>query len=155
MSYIDDKLKENERVVYRTKLHWAMLLGPGTLMVIGGLSLPSKGLSGLILFGIGFAWAILSTISFQTSEIGITDQRLLLRTGFPMRRTYDIPLTQIELVDTYQPSLGKFLNFGKVILGLEGGKRGAFRMIDSPLEFRAQLEKQVFAVLREQEAKQP
>jgi len=41
-----------------------------------------------------------------------------------MRRSYDIPLTQIELVDTYQPSLGKFLNFGKIILGL-AGERGA------------------------------
>jgi len=48
MSYIDDNLKENERVVYRTKLHWAMLLGPGTLMVIGGLSIPAKGCPGLL-----------------------------------------------------------------------------------------------------------
>ena len=130
-----------------------MLLGPAMLMIIGGLSIHPKGLSGLVVFAIGLAWGILSSISFRTSEIGITDQRLLLRIGFPLRRTYDIPLTTIEMVDTYQPSLGKFLNFGKVVLGLDGKKRGAFRMVDSPLEFRAQLEKQVFAVLREQEAK--
>jgi uncharacterized membrane protein YdbT with pleckstrin-like domain len=151
MSYIDDNLKENEHVVYRTKLHWATLLGPAMLLIIGGLSIPSKGMSGLILFGLGLLWGILSSISYQTSEIGITDRRLLIRIGFPVRRTYDIALTTIEMVDTYQPSLGKLLNFGKVILGLDGRKRGAFRMIDSPLDFRAQLEKQVFAVLKQEE----
>jgi hypothetical protein len=152
MSYIDDNIKDNEHVVYRTKLHWAMLLGPALLLIIGGLSIPSKGLSGLILFSLGLLWGILSSISYQTSEIGITDKRLLIRIGFPVRRTYDIALTNIELVDTYQPSLGKLLNFGKVILGLDGKKRGAFRMVDSPLEFRAQLEKQVFAVLKQEQA---
>ncbi len=151
MSYIDDNLKENERVVYRTRLHWAALLGPAMLMIIGGLSIPSKGGSGYILFGLGLLWGTLSYISYQTSEIGITDKRLLLKVGFPLKRTYDIPLTQIAMVDTYQPSLGKFLNFGKIIIGLDGGKRGAFRMVDSPLDFRANLEKQVFAVLKQQE----
>ena len=154
MSYIDDNLKENEHIVYRTGLHWATLLGPAMLMIIGGISIPSRGASGLVLFGLGLLWGVLSYISYQTSEVGITDKRLLLRVGFPLRRTYDIPLTQIAMVDTYQPSLGKFLNFGKIIIGLDGGKRGAFRMVDSPLDFRANLEKQVFAVLKqEQEAK--
>ncbi len=150
MGYIDDNLGENERVVYRTTLHWATLLGPGMLMILGGLWIPSKGMSAVVWLGVGIVWGVLSSISRRTSEIGITNKRLLIRVGFPLRRTYDVPLEQIEMVDVHQPSLGKLLNFGKVILGFSGRGRGAFRMVDAPVEFRSQLEKQVYAALQQQ-----
>ena len=108
-------------------------------------------MSAVVLLTIGVIWAIFSSISLQISEIGITNKRLILRTGFPLKRSYDIPLAKIAMVDIHQPSLGKFLNFGKIILSFEGGKRGAFRMVSSPLEFRSQLEKQVYRVLQQEE----
>jgi uncharacterized membrane protein YdbT with pleckstrin-like domain len=143
MGYIDDNLIEKERVAYRTKLHWATLLGPGVLIVLAGLWIPSKGMSALTLLVLGVIWGVLSTISLQNSEIGITGRRLLLRVGFPLRRTCDIPLEKIQMVDIYQPSLGKFLNFGKIIIQSADGKRYAFRMIASPIEFRDELARQV------------
>lgn len=149
MGYIDDKLTENEHVVYRTKLHWATLLGPGMLIVLGGLSVPSKGMSAVVLLAIGVMWGIFSSISLQTSEIGITNERLLLKLGFPLRRTYDIPLAKVGMVDIHQPSLGKFLNFGKIIIGFTDGKRGSFRMVREPIEFRIRLERQINTMRQE------
>jgi len=153
MGYIDSRLKVDEKLAFITGLHWATLLGPTTLMVIAGLSLPTKGISALILLLIGVLWGLFSTVSLQTSEIAITDRRLIIRVGFPLRRTYDVPLDQIDMVDVYQPSLGKILNFGKIILGFTGKGRGAFRMVASPLEFRAHLEREVFAFLKAKESK--
>jgi len=146
MGYIEDNLIEKERVIYRTKLHWATLFGPGMLIVLGGLWIPSKGMSALAMLTLGVIWAVFSSISLQNSEIGITDKRLLLRVGFPLRRTCDIVLEKIQMVDIYQPSLGKFLNFGKIIIQSVGGKRYAFRMIASPVELRDEVAKQVDAI---------
>jgi len=146
MGYIDDNLIEKERIVYRTKLHWATLLGPAVLIILAGLWIPSKGMSALVLLALGVMWGVFSSISLQNSEIGITDKRLLLRVGFPLRRSYDILLEKIQMVDVYQPSLGKFLNFGKIIIQSGGGKRYAFRMIASPIEFRDELVRQVNSI---------
>jgi uncharacterized membrane protein YdbT with pleckstrin-like domain len=146
MSYIDDNLIEKEYVVYRTKLHWAILLGPAVLIILAGLWIPSKGMSALVLLALGIMWGVFSSISIQTSEIGITDRRLLLRVGFPLRRSCDIMLEEIQIVDIYQPSLGKFLNFGKIIIQSGGGKRYAFRMIASPIELRDELARQVNSI---------
>lgn len=146
MSYIDDNLIEKEYVVYRTKLHWAILLGPAVLIILAGLWIPSKGMSALVLLALGIMWGVFSSISIQTSEIGITDKRLLLRVGFPLRRSCDIMLEEIQIVDIYQPSLGKFLNFGKIIIQSGGGKRYAFRMIASPIELRDELARQVNSI---------
>jgi uncharacterized membrane protein YdbT with pleckstrin-like domain len=146
MSYIDDNLIEKEYVVYRTKLHWAILLGPAVLIILAGLWIPSKGMSALVLLALGIMWGVFSSISIQTSEIGITDKRLLLRVGFPLRRSCDIMLEEIQIVDIYQPSLGKFLNFGKIIIHSGGGKRYAFRMIASPIELRDELARQVNSI---------
>ncbi|MCX8022146.1 MAG: PH domain-containing protein [Syntrophorhabdaceae bacterium] len=153
MGYIDSQIKTGERLAYITGLHWAILLGPAMVMVIGGLSIPTKGLSALILLLVGCVWGIFSTVSIKTSEIAITDRRLIIRVGFPLRRTYDIPLDEIDMVDVHQPSLGKILNFGKVILGFTGKGRGAFRMVASPLDFRAHLEREVFAFLKAKDSK--
>jgi hypothetical protein len=146
LSYIDDNLIEKECVIYRTKLHWATLLGPAVLIVLAGLWIPSKGMSALVLLALGVMWGIFSSVSLQSSEIGVTDKRLLLRVGFPLKRTYDIPLEKILMVDIYQPSLGKFLNFGKIIMQSANGKRYAFRMIASPIELRDELTKQVNSI---------
>lgn len=146
MGYIEDNLIEKERVIYCTKLHWATLFGPGVLIILAGLWIPSKGMSALALLALGVIWGIFSSISLQNSEIGITDKRLLLRVGFPLKRTCDIPLENIQMVDIYQPSLGKFLNFGKIIIQSAGGKRYAFRMIASPVELRDELARQVDSI---------
>jgi uncharacterized membrane protein YdbT with pleckstrin-like domain len=146
MGYIEDHLIENERVIYRTTLHWAILLGPGMIIVLAGLWIPSKGMSALTLLALGVIWGVVSTVSLQTSEIGVTDKRLLLRVGFPLRRKYDISLEKIQIVDIYQPSLGKFLNFGKIIIQSAGGKRYAFRMISSPIDLRDEIARQVDSV---------
>jgi len=157
MGYVDDNLSEKERVLYRTKLHWATFLGPAMLTILGGLWIPSKGMPALVMFFLGVLWGIFSSLSFNASDIGLTERRLLVRVGFPLRRTCDVPLEQIRMVDVYQPSLGKFLNFGKVIIQYSDGRRNAFRMIASPLELREEIAKQFSSLqqeLKEQDSSQ-
>ena len=128
------ELLENERIVYQTRLHWVLFLGPLMLIIIGGLSFPAKGLSALVLAGIGIAWGVISYIKFNYSYIRVTDKRVLIRVGFLVRRPYSISLSDISYVDFYQPSLGSMLNFGKITI-IHGKKfKSVFRMVSSPGE---------------------
>jgi uncharacterized membrane protein YdbT with pleckstrin-like domain len=131
----NENLLENERVVYQTRLHWVLFLGPVMLIIIGGLSFPAKGLSALVLAGIGIAWGVISYIKFNYSYIRVTNERVLIRVGFLVRRPYSISLSDISYVDFYQPSLGSMLNFGKITI-IHGKKfKSVFRMVSSPGEF--------------------
>lgn len=128
------ELLENERIVYQTRLHWVLFLGPLMLIIVGGLSFPAKGLSALVLAGIGIAWGVISYIKFNYSYIRVTDKRVLIRVGFLVRRPYSIFLSDISYVDFYQPSLGSMLNFGKITI-IHGKKfKSVFRMVSSPGE---------------------
>jgi len=128
------ELIENERIVYQTRLHWVLFLGPLMLIIIGGLSFPAKGLSALVLAGIGIAWGVISYMKFNYSYIRVTDKRVLIRVGFLVRRPYSISLSDISYVDFYQPSLGSMLNFGKITI-IHGKKfKSVFRMVSSPGE---------------------
>jgi hypothetical protein len=128
------ELLENERIVYQIRLHWVLFLGPLMLIIIGGLSFPAKGLSALVLAGIGIAWGVISYIKFNYSYIRVTDKRVLIRVGFLVRQPYSIFLSDISYVDFYQPSLGSMLNFGKITI-IHGKKfKSVFRMVSSPGE---------------------
>ena len=128
------ELLENERIVYQIRLHWVLFLGPLMLIIIGGLSFPAKGLSALVLAGIGIAWGVISYIRFNYSYIRVTNKRVLIRVGFLVRQPYSISLSDISYVDFYQPSLGSMLNFGKITI-IHGTKfKSVFRMVSSPGE---------------------
>jgi hypothetical protein len=134
MSDHETELLENERIVYQVRLHWVLFLGPLMLIIIGGLSFPAKGLSALVLAGIGIAWGVISYIKFNYSYIRVTDKRVLIRVGFLVRQPYSISLSDISYIDFYQPSLGSMLNFGKITI-VHGKKfKSVFRMVSSPGE---------------------
>jgi hypothetical protein len=121
-----------EAVVSRTRLHWVMIAGPAALMVIAGLSIGHKGTSAFLVLAFAVMWGVFSSISFELSEIVLTKEGLLVKIGFPWRRSYDFPLAGVADVIVYQPSLGKVLDFGKITIKRTNGKRTSFRMVRSP-----------------------
>jgi hypothetical protein len=118
--------------VLRTRLHWVMIAGPATLMVIAGLSIEHKGGSAALVLALAVLWGICASISFELSEIVLTKERLWVKVGFPWRRSHDFPLADVADVQVYQPSLGKVLDFGRITIMRNNGKRISFRMVRSP-----------------------
>jgi membrane protein YdbS with pleckstrin-like domain len=145
MTDVNDDLLENERVVYQTRLHWTLLLGPAMLIILGGLWFSTKGWKALVVLAIGLAWGIISYVKFNNSLIRVTNQRVIIRASFLIRKPYIISLADISLIDTYQPSLGAMLNFGKITI-IHGAKfKSIFRMVSSPNEFAAAVRGQIAA----------
>jgi hypothetical protein len=146
MNSIDDRLPHDETVVYRTKCHWAMLLGPILVVIIGGLALGSQGYHTIAVVAFGLIWGMFSYISLYRSEIGLTRNRVLINVGFPLKKSYDIPLNEITFIDYYQPSLGSMLDFGKIIIACNGKKKCAIRLVASPAEFVKKVQQQITAL---------
>jgi hypothetical protein len=146
MKPINNTLETNEKIIYRAKHHWGVLLGPIIVIFFAWLMIGSKGPQSIVLFAFGFIWGIFSYVSLRKSEIVLTNNRLLINIGFPLKRFYDIPLNNITHFDFYQPSLGAMLNFGKIIFVQKDKKKKAFRFIDSPAELVREVHKQAMAI---------
>jgi hypothetical protein len=143
MNSINDKLIKNETIIYRTKYHWAIILGPILVIIIGCLALRSQEYHAIALITFGLLWGSFAYINLHKSEIGLTQNRVLINVGFPLKLSYDINLTEITSVEFYQPSLGSMLNFGKIIIVYNNKKKCAFRFISCPAEFVNEVQRQI------------
>ena len=75
-------------------------------------------------------------IKLATTEIAVTDRRVILKRGVISRRTLEMNLTRIESIDVRQGIFGRLFNFGDVNIRGTGSGMEPIRCIDSPIEFR-------------------
>jgi len=158
MSYIDNNLMEGEKVVYRTKLHWiifgkclifliffflSMILffygyyqNLKKIMYIGG------GLA-IILGLFALAYGFNALIEYSSSEFGLTNKRVMIKTGFIKRESLEIVLAKVEAMHVSQGIMGRMLNYGRVDIRGTGGTSNSFDRIKDPLEFRKRVLEQV------------
>ncbi|HEV2840757.1 MAG TPA: PH domain-containing protein [Chthoniobacterales bacterium] len=137
-------LQADERPLHKTTIHWMVLLVPffGALfffIIIVPICMFAswKGYSVawlLLLIPLGIiASAILSV---KTSELVITDRRVLIKVGFIQRQTFEMFISKIESVAVVQGMIGKMLDYGTVEIRGTGGSSQSFATIAAPLQFR-------------------
>ena len=81
-------------------------------------------------------WTVAAWFQRWTTETDVTNLRVVHKTGFIKRRTFEMSLDKVESVDVNQSILGRLLNYGDVtILGVGEGKE-TIATIASPLAFR-------------------
>jgi uncharacterized membrane protein YdbT with pleckstrin-like domain len=81
-------------------------------------------------------WTVKAWFHRWTTETDVTNLRVVHKTGFIKRRTFEMALDKVESVDVNQSILGRLLDFGDVtILGVGEGKE-TISTIASPLAFR-------------------
>jgi uncharacterized membrane protein YdbT with pleckstrin-like domain len=142
MSYIDSNLIAGERVVYRTRLHWLVLLPPALLFVVVLLPLTWYLAQGQWQ---GFAWIPLAVgvlallpaiIKRQSSDFAVTNKRVMMKAGVFTTRSVELLLNKIEAIAVDQSFLGKLFGYGDIVVTGSGGTREAFPGIQGPMEFR-------------------
>ncbi len=81
-------------------------------------------------------WTVTAWFHRWTTETDVTNFRVVHKTGFIKRQTFEMSVDKVESVDVNQSILGRILDYGDVtVLGVgEGGK--TLDMISSPLAFR-------------------
>ena len=134
--YVDSNLAPGERVVYRGQVHWIIYLLPVVLIAFGLTLAASGNRTGLFLAVLGIVAGLAAWIRQTTSEFAVTTSRVILKTGFLSRRTIEINLARIESVQVEQDIIGRFLNYGTMVVVGTGGTKEPFTMIDDPAGFR-------------------
>lgn len=148
--YIDEILQPGEKVLYSTNAHWVFYL-PAMAMwalavILLVLSAASSGMPNLVLVCLALASVIAIValyLTFRawfhrwTIETDVTSMRVVHKTGFIKRRTFEMALDKIESVDVNQSILGRILNYGDVTINGVGEGRETIRTIASPLAFRS------------------
>jgi uncharacterized membrane protein YdbT with pleckstrin-like domain len=146
--YIDEILQPGEKVLYSTNAHWMFYLPAIAAWILAVLLLilsRSTTTEGLILLCLSAAavvaiaalyWTAKAWFHRWTTETDVTNLRVVHKTGFIKRRTFEMSLDKVESVDVNQSILGRILNYGDVtILGVGEGKE-TISTIASPLAFR-------------------
>jgi uncharacterized membrane protein YdbT with pleckstrin-like domain len=145
MRYIERVLQPGESVIHASKIHWIIYI-PGAVVVLAAvvffvvaLGHPSQ-LLWLALFaacvGLGFFMLFLAWFKRWTTEIDVTDRRIVYKRGFIWRHTVEMNMDKVESVDVDQSILGRLLNYGDIIIRGTGTGLEPLRNIEAPLEFR-------------------
>lgn len=124
MSYIDESLIEGEKIIHRARVSWwsqfgLVLLGVVTSVVVIGL------------FFLAAAW-----IKVRSTEIAITNRRVIAKFGFIKRHTVEINLDKVEALKVEQGFLGRILNYGTIFISGAGTSVAPIANIADPLVFR-------------------
>lgn len=143
-SYTTATLQTDERPLHKTTLHWIVLIVPilaaiFSVIIIGpiGMIASWKGQSWVwLLLVIPVAIVAFATLAMKTSELVITDRRVLIKVGFIQRQTFEMFISKIESVAVTQGMLGRFFNYGTVEIRGTGGSSESFATIVAPLQFR-------------------
>src|SRR6201995_4217234 len=145
--YIDDILQPGEKVLYSTNAHWIFYLPAiAAWIVVLALGAASVAVPPMAVLALPAA-AVIAVVALYftvrgwfhrlTTETDVTDRRVVHKTGFIKRATFEIALDKIESVDVEQTILGRIFNFGDVtIMGVGEGKQ-TISTIASPLAFRS------------------
>jgi uncharacterized membrane protein YdbT with pleckstrin-like domain len=124
VSYIDDSLIPGEQLIHRARVSWwsqfaLVFLGVVTLVV-----------------GVGLVFLIIAWVRVRSTELAITNRRVIAKFGFIKRSTVEINLEKVEALRVEQGFWGRFLNFGTIYISGAGTSVAPIPNIADPLVFR-------------------
>ena len=154
--YVEKSLAGDEHIVYRAHFNWTYSFFPVLWFAIGCapvamyLMIMARGVpfealkTGWYVTGFGFAVGSLiltfHLINLMTTEIVITNYRLVYKTGWIARNTQEVSLSNIEEMTLTQSIWGRFLGFGKLVVRGTGVGVIELPNLDDPLVVRKKIE---------------
>jgi uncharacterized membrane protein YdbT with pleckstrin-like domain len=148
--YIDEILQPGEKVLYSTNAHWmfylpaiaawivvaVLLLGSFAAAAIPALMLVCWASAAVVAVAALF-WTLRAWFHRWTTETDVTNMRVVHKTGFIKRRSFEMALDKIESVDVDQSILGRLMNYGDVTVNGVGEGTQNIPTIAAPLAFRS------------------
>ena len=145
MGYVERHLLPNERVVYKTRLHWVLFVRPALVTLLGIAFTVAVGAAtriewlwyvSLVVGLAGVGWGALRAVELLTSEFAVTTTRLIFKVGLIARYTTELLLGKVESIGVQQTLAGRLLNYGDLVVTGTGGVREVFPRVHDPIEFR-------------------
>ncbi len=150
--YVDGALSQGEGIRYTARISlwqypWHFLIG-GALALTGLFrSLASLGAGSvgggtgfyLLLLLVGLLVFLWPLVARRSTELVITDKRLIAKYGVISTQSIEIRFDKIETVRVSQGLIGKMLNYGDVVVTGTGSTFDPIRGIADAMRFRAAL----------------
>ena len=124
MSYIQQSLGQDEKLIAEAHYHWSYKLGAILLS----------------LTVIGLIVSIPMFIHLSTTEIAVTSHRFIKKTGLASLHTEELAINNIEGVRVDQGMWGRIFGFGHLRIEGTGVDRIELPPIADPVAFRAAIE---------------
>jgi uncharacterized membrane protein YdbT with pleckstrin-like domain len=143
--YIDDILQPGETIVFSGTIHWIIYLPGMALMLAAVFCLTQSGnaaagpfwlITSVVLATIGGFGILRAWFRRWTTEIDVTDRRVVYKRDFIRRHTVEMNMDKIESVDVDQSVLGRLFDFGDIVIRGTGEGIEPLHRIGAPLEFR-------------------
>jgi uncharacterized membrane protein YdbT with pleckstrin-like domain len=124
-SYVESTLISDEHVVHEASISvWCLVPH-----ILGGLLL-------LPVLGLGIVIWVRAAIIYWTTELAVTNKRVIAKTGLVQRNTVEMFLSKVESVHVEQTVTGRVFNYGTVVISGTGIQSASFNRISDPLGFR-------------------
>ena len=124
MSYIKESLSSGEEIRALFKQHWVAKL-PMLLWMVLIITIPL---------------AIWEWLKLRFTEMGVTNKRVILKTGIISRLSDEMKLSSIETVEIEQGIMGRILGFGAVKVTGKGISELVFTRINDPMDVKRRIE---------------
>ena len=149
MSYVKSVLQPGEVVRHTARLHWSMYL-PGLFLCVVALVVAlarpdpevhwfgnrAMVIAAALCFAAGLVLLAHAWLRRWTTEIAVTDRRVIYKTGFIWRKTVEMHMDKVESVEVNQSIWGRMFNYGEVDIRGVGTGFAPLQMIEAPLELR-------------------
>ena len=154
MSYVEGSLGEGEVVTYVTHKHWVIFVAPIFQLVVA-LVLIGIGFKigdlwiwlgwlmrilGYVILAIGAVHLLGAWISRITTELAVTNRKVVGKWGLISRRTIEQRLDKVDSIEVEQSILGRILGYGTVEVRGSGVSMTPLRLIGDPITFRRRVE---------------
>lgn len=124
MSYIEESLSTGEEIREIFEFHWVAKL-PMILWIILLITIPL---------------AIWEWLKLRNTEMGVTNKRVILKTGIISRHSDEMKISSIETVEIEQGVLARILDYGTVKVTGKGISDLVFTRIDDPMNVKRKIE---------------
>lgn len=123
--YIDSTLIKDEKVAYAARISfWSQV----PLIVLGFFL--------LFAYGIGLVIWLVAYLRYKTTELAVTNKRVIAKFGFISRQTIELNLNKVESIQVHQGILGRIFNFGSLVISGAGNPQAPIPGISDPMTFR-------------------
>jgi uncharacterized membrane protein YdbT with pleckstrin-like domain len=149
-SYAESVLADGEKIMYRSAIsHWkyafhylagAVFLAAGLIAIVASSGPESYAqMIAIVPIVIGLVFIMIAVIGRLTTELVLTDRRIITKRGLISRDTVEMNLAKIESVHVNQGLLGRMLNYGDVTVVGTGASLEPLLGIAKPLDLRKKL----------------
>jgi uncharacterized membrane protein YdbT with pleckstrin-like domain len=151
MSYVAKILQPGETIRHAARIHWfiylpALAFLAAALAVVAAVTI-NIGLIDIawrevaligaaVLAAVGLYLALRAWIARFSTELVVTDRRIVYKRGLVRRYTAEMNMEKVETVLVEQGVLGRIFNYGTITVRGTGGGMEPLPNIDDPLAFR-------------------